>query len=230
MKNIHVLPTDKPSRLHLAYDKYYYLSVEPFIQLDTKNYESFNIYITSDEEIKEGDYWLYICPINGLDYGDNNKPIVKNNLPNSWFEKLHDRLNYKKIILTTDQDLIKDGVQAINDEFLEWFVKNPSCEKVKIDSYKTIYHTWLYKIIIPKGTLEKTAVEWLETQIIKFHIWKRNPIYDENCFDEIELKKAIEQAKEMEKQHIIDACKEFGNLNGVDLEDYEQYYNETYKK
>jgi hypothetical protein len=36
-----------------------------------------------------------------------------------------------KIILTTDQDLIKDGVQAIDDEFLEWFVKNPSCEEVE---------------------------------------------------------------------------------------------------
>ncbi len=39
---------------------------------------------------------------------------------------------FKKIILTTDQDLIKDGVQAIDDEFLEWFVKNPSCEYVPI--------------------------------------------------------------------------------------------------
>jgi hypothetical protein len=39
----------------------------------------------------------------------------------------------KKIILTTDQDLIKDGVQAIDDEFLEWFVKNPSCEFVEVD-------------------------------------------------------------------------------------------------
>jgi hypothetical protein len=39
----------------------------------------------------------------------------------------------KKIILTTDQDLIKDGVQSIDDEFLEWFVKNPSCEEVEIE-------------------------------------------------------------------------------------------------
>jgi hypothetical protein len=30
----------------------------------------------------------------------------------------------KKIILTTDLDLIKDGVQSIDNEFLEWFVKN----------------------------------------------------------------------------------------------------------
>jgi hypothetical protein len=39
----------------------------------------------------------------------------------------------KKIILTTDQDLIADGVQAIDDEFLEWFVKNPSCEWVEVE-------------------------------------------------------------------------------------------------
>jgi hypothetical protein len=30
----------------------------------------------------------------------------------------------QKIILTTDLDLIKDGVQSIDNEFLEWFVKN----------------------------------------------------------------------------------------------------------
>ena len=42
-------------------------------------------------------------------------------------------VGYKKIILTTDQDLIKNGVQAIDDEFLEWFVKNPSCEFINIE-------------------------------------------------------------------------------------------------
>jgi hypothetical protein len=57
----------------------------------------------------------------------------------------------KKIILTTDQDLIKDGVQAIDVEFLEWFVKNPSCESVKVEGhiYKGQDETE-YKIIIPK--------------------------------------------------------------------------------
>jgi flavorubredoxin len=39
---------------------------------------------------------------------------------------------YCKIILTTDGDLIKDGVQSIDDEFLEWFVENPSCEEVEV--------------------------------------------------------------------------------------------------
>jgi|688.fasta_scaffold91014_7 hypothetical protein len=37
-----------------------------------------------------------------------------------------------KVILTTNKLLIKDGVQAIDDEFLEWFVKNPSCEEVEV--------------------------------------------------------------------------------------------------
>ena len=72
----------------------------------------------------------------------------------------------KKIILTTNQDLIKDGVQAIDDEFLEWFVKNPSCEEVKVnyglftplgrqvDPMGILRNhskcVWKYNIIIPK--------------------------------------------------------------------------------
>ena len=63
----------------------------------------------------------------------------------------------KKIILTTDQDLIADGVQAIDDEFLEWFVKNPSCEYVEVIYDKDIFTYGLqttkygaYKIIIPQ--------------------------------------------------------------------------------
>jgi hypothetical protein len=77
----------------------------------------------------------------------------------------------RKIILTTDQDLIKDGVQAIDDEFLEWFVKNPSCESVEIkekqhfeaDKSKRInplngvYYS--YKIIIPQEEPKQETLE-----------------------------------------------------------------------
>ena len=52
------------------------------------------------------------------------------------------------IILTTDQDLIADGIQSIDDEFLEWFVKNPSCEYV---DQRLVWNeerlTSIYKII-----------------------------------------------------------------------------------
>jgi hypothetical protein len=62
-----------------------------------------------------------------------------------------------KIILTTNKLLIKDGVQAIDDEFLQWYVKNPSCEFVEVseDYFKPSnmvygHNTEHYKIIIPK--------------------------------------------------------------------------------
>ena len=85
-----------------------------------------NVYITSDEEIKEGDWVIYNNDLQKSD-GISFKSVDK------------------KITLTTDVELIKDGVQAIDDEFLEWFVKNPSCEMVDIN------RDWGYPaIIVPK--------------------------------------------------------------------------------
>lgn len=81
------------------------------------------LFITSDEVIKEGD-WIYKidhsytaifnvhCEELVDDYNRNNN-------------------NHKKIIMTTNKDL--DGVQAIDAEFLEWFVKNPSFERVEVN-------------------------------------------------------------------------------------------------
>jgi hypothetical protein len=83
------------------------------------------LFITSDEEIKEGDYFIAYSVTN------DKKPFIS--CASEYKERKEDK---GKIILTTDQDLIKDGIQAIDDEFLEWFVKNPSCESVEVD--KTI--------------------------------------------------------------------------------------------
>jgi hypothetical protein len=79
--------------------------------------KKFNIYITNSEEIKEGD-WVYHYASHKMFKYDGHGLCVE----------------VKKIILTTDQDLIKDGVQAIDNGFLEWFVKNPSCESVEIEN------------------------------------------------------------------------------------------------
>jgi hypothetical protein len=73
--------------------------------------------------------------------------------------------NCKKIILTTDQDLIKDGVQEINDEFLEWFVKNPSCEEVKVVDVRSlgVYGSYCpYKIDVPKEEIEILKEELID--------------------------------------------------------------------
>jgi hypothetical protein len=112
MKNIHTLPTDKPSRLY-EFGGEYHLQIK-----SQENFRSQNIYITNDEEIKDGD-WLLIID----DFETYVHKHKGDNLPTTY---------YKKIILTTDAELIKDGVQSIDDEFLKWFVKNPSCESVEV--------------------------------------------------------------------------------------------------
>ena len=103
-----------------------------------------HIYITSDEEIKAGYY---------LDLADNS--IVKVSEQELKLVKPYDKLQFKNIILTTDTILIADGVQAIDDKFLEWFVKNASCESVEVKNYKSSEYPLNYKIIIPQEEPKK---------------------------------------------------------------------------
>ena len=145
MKNIFVLLSDKPSRLFTP--TLWEEQLRFFLEKDktvskNKEYQPKNIYITSDEEIKEGD-WC-VCS----DYKNSYYKIgkcshigspfnFKNTIQINGDADLHnDReiLDYcKKIVLCTDSELIKNGVQSIDDDFLEWFVKNPSCEFVEVD-------------------------------------------------------------------------------------------------
>jgi hypothetical protein len=122
MKNVHVLPTDKPSRLSyvICTEK----STLTFFEDEMEKGKRFfpqNIYITSDEDIKKGEYQIY----NPLGNFDNAKVSKAERL-------LENDGRRKKIILTTDLYLIKNGVKSIDDVFLEWFVKNPSCEFVEV--------------------------------------------------------------------------------------------------
>jgi hypothetical protein len=123
MKNLHVIQTDKPSRLRIGNNGNFVLGlVQSATASKNDSYTNQNIYITSDEEIKQGD-WCIITDIESVLCGQFEKHRGTHQRNDQW----------KKIILTTDQDLIKDNVQAIDDDFLEWFVKNPSCELVKIN-------------------------------------------------------------------------------------------------
>jgi hypothetical protein len=136
MKNVHVLSTEKliKSAGDLVKDKYG--SIHIFTKNDGKEYgkttTKLNIYITSsNEEIK--DWFIYKT--------ENKAVILKAKNINSDTITVDSHIEVgtwvslkycKKIILTTDDRLIKDGVQPIDDEFLEWFVKNPSCEFVEV--------------------------------------------------------------------------------------------------
>jgi hypothetical protein len=126
-----------------------------------------NIYITNDEEIKDGD-WAYhkIFGVGKITHihGEYSFVSIKRNstdgtITTPWRRNIPD---IKKIILTTDQDLIKDSVQTIDDEFLEWFVKNPSCESVEViyepKNFLDTKQGWEYEIIIPKEEPKLTNV------------------------------------------------------------------------
>jgi hypothetical protein len=91
------------------------------VHLITKEQEGADVlhqylYITSDEFIEDGDFGLNLSTKNIVQY-DGIKGLDS---------------YYKKIILTDNPDLIEEGVQAIDNEFLEWFIKNPSCERVEV--------------------------------------------------------------------------------------------------
>jgi hypothetical protein len=136
MKNLHLILVNKAvaSLYHCSNTR------DLFTTRQTSDDLLYEVYITSDEEVKEGDWCL---EFNVLGYAGTvcKAPRI---IPSECFDK--------KIILTTDQSLIKDGVQAIDDEFLEWFLNNPSCEKVEVNDlygYPNVIHT-SYKMVIPK--------------------------------------------------------------------------------
>ena len=207
MKNIHLLSTDKPSRLH------YYNHIIPLGL--SKEYlkwkQGRNIYITSEEEIKEGDWTIYLGNL-----------VKVASLEGKTFAKEY----CKKIILTTDQDLIKDGVQAIDDEFLEWFVKNPSCESVEVSDYikqigwesdangrDMILNKRFYEIFIPKEEPKQREVflmnanETIDTRSI---VEKMKPLQEQ-------WQKDMEESLNTKQESILkcELCKTYPRLEGT---------------
>jgi hypothetical protein len=187
MKNIHVLPTDKPSRLRYNLSNVLVLTKEPY--RDYSKQVNQNIYITSDEEIKEGD-WYYLPKENKV--AKCPKTIKLSGVTPEWTQK---------IILTTDQDLIKDGVQAIPDDFLEWFVKNPSCEEVQVNLIKDSED----HPEIEGGYRE----EWQYYEIIISKEEPKKVLTEEDIFNQKDIDTVTDYInKEQQKQHLIDMMKD----------------------
>jgi hypothetical protein len=109
-------------------------------QIHQVGYVSNHIYITNNEEIKKGN-WVYSI------WDKEIKRASKD---------IKDALFLKKVILTTDKEL--DGVQAIPNDFLEWFVAKANdsgkpIDVVEVESWSDdLDGVWLkkYKIIILK--------------------------------------------------------------------------------
>jgi hypothetical protein len=170
MKNIHILPTDKPSRLHLIEDVLTFTNKYKTSVCDSE----VNIYITSDEEIKEGD-WCLDIKRNIIFQSKRNEIGTSKKIPIiiCTYEGCYIKKDCKKIILTTDQDLIKDGVQEIPEYFLiHYIVGNNPIEYVEIKEHLESLDTMKinYEIIIPK---EEPTLANMKCTCINFHI---------NCF------------------------------------------------
>ncbi len=153
MKNIHVLGTNKPSRLQTFFNggDEFELELSP---KDSHFNKGTHIFITFDEDIKEGD-WAFD--------GENAYKWTSGDVEDCLYNPGDN--NYKgckKIILTTDPTLIEDGIQAIEDDFLLWFVDNPTCEFVNIQKlYLSNRGVWK-EVLLPS--------EWGDTTEIGYNI------------------------------------------------------------
>jgi hypothetical protein len=235
MKNIHLLPTDKPTRLWTN-NLRRRLELDEFPSQHPTNIAK-NIYITSDEKFVRDEYVT-----DGIEVIKVTSKLVDS-------QSLVDRRDWKKIIITIDQDLINDGIQAINDEFLEWFVKNPSCKFVEVKSNYRVksgtiqehkdgiagYEYYEYKIIIPQEepkqkTLEEAAEKWLNKD--GFNIYNH---YDTRPSF---IAGAKWQAKRMYSEEEVKQIARFGfnagrrvELKAVDLDfTFDKWYEQFKKK
>ena len=176
------MPTDKPSKIGYHFDiiKEGRLDYAPNFGFPEFNKERnfqhnpHHVYFTNNEKLKEG--WYFNTTI-----GVNERVYVKEeditNLKAIYGETPK---HLDKITLTTDPELIADGVQEIPDEFLKWFVDNPTCDFVEIQEENICarcysndtnecwsakecsdgrYDKIRYKIIIPQEKPKQEIVE-----------------------------------------------------------------------
>jgi DNA-binding transcriptional MerR regulator len=219
MKNIHLLKTSKQSRLLQSVIDKTFLLIDQF---DSGNRFELpqNIYITSDEDINENDYII----------------TKDGRLVQVSYLLSEDLEGASKVIITTDQDLIKDGVQAIDDEFLEWFVKNPSCEEVEI-FYQDVYSMgkWdrRYSIIIPKEEpkqlfTDHPITELGDKEFVEAPIRECELIsYDDNkyCYVKVE---GIE--KEIKRGYIYTKHGRCGEVDCISIEEIKELLEEEPKQ
>jgi hypothetical protein len=173
--NIHIVQTDQPSDLLLCIKSYlendgsyaensdtignFRIGVGKYADKSFYNYQQ--MYITDDSKIKEGD-WVFNI-VQKTIFKVSKQLIDLNIDPNVTLT------TNKKIILTTDVKLIADGVQVIPNEFLEWFVKNPSCASVKVEITEisciipNFGDVVKYRIVIPKEEQKQHLIEIIKS-------------------------------------------------------------------
>jgi len=149
MKNVHLITTEKESNLYrnLLTNNMFVLSTKLLMNVSESNRENKFIYITNDEIIREGNYYLMCWSKDNI----LNKPIKAD-------KNVKLQSSCLKIVLTNNPDLITEGVQEISEEFLKQFVTSP-VDYVEVEEFNG-YLEQLYdgadtKITLKNGDVEK---------------------------------------------------------------------------
>lgn len=104
--------------------------------------ESRHIYILSDDEIKERD-WIYkYVPVGQKPYISEIHKVISIDKKEGIIEFEEHTVGIgfcKKIIATTNPDLIKEGIYSIDDEFIKEYCNNP-VEEIIVNSDE--YNIW----------------------------------------------------------------------------------------
>jgi hypothetical protein len=157
MKNIHIIPTNNKSNL-FEWDGELRLGDYGFNYIESEDSVCANrhLYITCDDSINCGDFHLFLL-LNKIKRAD---------------KKIHQDITEQKIILTTDPQLIKQGVQPIPDDFINWLISNP-CDYTEVKKIPTNNpKLFFYKLIVfEEAKIDEEAKSkefWSEEQTMNF--------------------------------------------------------------
>lgn len=123
MKNLYIFPTKGQSKLHLAHQKQWIMSVVPTGKSALYNSYPHYMYITSDEK--------YISPTDSLITKEGKLSEVR-------FESEKGLEGTRKITYSNDPLLLQKGVNEIPDAFLEKFIAKPTIQIVEMEYLESL--------------------------------------------------------------------------------------------
>lgn len=159
MQNLFLIPIDKLREGHIlgkCIKELFDVKIGQFVKVyylmfSEEYFQPYDILITSDDEINLGD-WCFQVETNEI--FKIKEILEKQQVYLDTDGKTHydnfDPWNVKKIIMTTNSDLIADGVQSIDDKFIEWFINNSDCKFIKVMYLGNFNKVDSYELILPK--------------------------------------------------------------------------------